>query len=83
MSRQNVAILGSTGSVGISTLEVIRHNPSKFRAFALVANTNFEKMFEQCVEFKPEVVCLASEDAAKALSFKFGNNRIKFINQIE
>lgn len=76
MSRQNVAILGSTGSVGISTLEVIRHNPSKFRAFALVANTNVEKMFEQCVEFKPEVVCLASEDAAKALSLKLENNRI-------
>ena len=76
MSRQNVAILGSTGSVGISTLEVIRHNPSKFRAFALVANTNFEKMFEQCVEFKPEVACLASEDAAKALADKLENNRI-------
>ncbi len=61
---QNVAILGSTGSVGESTLAVIRGNPDKFRAYALVANRNVQKIYQQCIEFKPEVVSLASHEAA-------------------
>ena len=64
---QNVAILGSTGSVGESTLAVIRANPDKFRAYALVANQNISKIYNQCIEFKPALVCLVSRRAAVEL----------------
>ena len=53
MQKQNLVILGSTGSIGHSTLSVIEHNPDKYHAFALVGGKNVETMFEQCVKFQP------------------------------
>ena len=64
---QNLVILGSTGSIGISTLSVIEHNPEKFRAFALVGGRNVELMTKQCIKFQPQFVALDDENAAKKL----------------
>ena len=64
---QNLVILGSTGSIGTSTLSVIEHNPEKFRAFALVGGRNVELMTEQCIKFQPQFVALDDENAAKKL----------------
>lgn len=62
---KNIAILGSTGSIGCNTLSVIRKNSEKYRAFALVGARNSAKMIEQCTEFKPNFVAMSDECAAK------------------
>lgn len=67
-SKQNILILGSTGSIGISTLSVIEHNPDKYHAFALVGGSKFEPMLEQCLKFQPEYAALADQQAAQKLS---------------
>ena len=64
---KKIAILGSTGSIGCSTLSVIRHNPTLFKAYVLVGGKNVSKMVEQCVEFKPKYVAMADVAAAKIL----------------
>lgn len=64
---KNITILGSTGSIGCSTLAVIRQNWSQFKAYALVGGKNVSKMTEQCQEFKPKYVAMADEQAAIAL----------------
>ena len=64
---KNITLLGSTGSIGCSTLEVIRHNPTQFTAYTLVGGKNVNKMIEQCIEFKPKYVAMADENAAKQL----------------
>ena len=63
---KNVAILGSTGSVGKSTLDVIRHNREKFCVDLLTANKNYELMIEQYNEFSPRYVYLEDSSAQKA-----------------
>ncbi len=64
---QNITILGSTGSIGCSTLAVIRQNPELYNAYALVGNRNVTKMIEQCIEFKPKYVAMASAATAALL----------------
>nr|WP_314267159.1 1-deoxy-D-xylulose-5-phosphate reductoisomerase [uncultured Moellerella sp.] len=62
-----LTILGSTGSIGKSTLSVVRENPDKFNILALVAGSNVTEMASQCLEFKPKYVSMTDETAAKAL----------------
>ena len=64
MTRQNITVLGSTGSIGVSTLDVIRRHPERYRAFALCAHSQIDKLFEQCLEFKPRFAVV--RDAALA-----------------
>ncbi len=64
---KGVAILGSTGSVGVSTLDVIRRNSQEMRAVALTALSNDERLFHQCHEFRPDVAVLVDRDAAARL----------------
>ena len=61
----NIAILGSTGSIGHSTLEVIRQNKKDFSINLLTAKTNHKLLIEQCEEFNPEFVYLENEQARK------------------
>jgi len=65
--QKNIAILGSTGSIGSSTLSVIRHNPSLYKAYVLTGGSNVTKMSEQCVEFKPKYVAMADDCSARQL----------------
>ncbi len=60
-SRKRITILGSTGSVGVSTLDVVARHPSQFEVFALTASTRVDEMFAQCVEFKPAFAVMASQ----------------------
>jgi 1-deoxy-D-xylulose-5-phosphate reductoisomerase len=64
--NKQVAILGSTGSIGVSTLDVIRKNPERFNVVALTAGKQVDRLAEQCVEFRP-VIAVVSEasDAAR------------------
>lgn len=60
-------ILGSTGSIGQSTLQVLRDNPGQFEIAALAADRNVDLIAEQCREFRPRYVCLADKEAAQRL----------------
>ncbi len=64
---RGVCILGSTGSIGLSTLDVLRRHPERFRVVALAANASHERLFQQCVEFRPAVAALADPAAAARL----------------
>lgn len=61
---KRIALLGSTGSIGKSTLDVIRRFPDKFRVAALSAHSNTRLLSAQAREFKPELVCLTDESKA-------------------
>jgi len=65
--RKGVAILGSTGSIGLSTLDVVRRHPDRFRAVALAARSNGGRLLEQCLEFRPLVAALVDPVAARRL----------------
>jgi len=65
---QKITILGATGSIGDSTLDVIRHNKSAYEVFALSANNNVDKMLALCNEFKPSYVVLVNKEAASKLA---------------
>lgn len=67
-NRSGVCILGSTGSIGQSTLAVIDLNANDYYVNALCANSNVEKMFQQCITFRPVFACLRDSAAAKELS---------------
>jgi len=58
---KNIAILGSTGSIGTQALEVVRQNPERFKVFVLTANNNAELLIKQALEFNPAYVVLTSE----------------------
>ncbi|MBS9439360.1 1-deoxy-D-xylulose-5-phosphate reductoisomerase [Photorhabdus noenieputensis] len=64
---KRLTILGSTGSVGKSTLTVVRNNPDKFKVTALAAGKNVQVMAEQCLEFRPQYAAMADEVSAKEL----------------
>lgn len=59
--RQRLSILGSTGSIGTSTLDVVARHPERFEVFALTASRQVEPMLAQCVQFKPVFAVLAQE----------------------
>lgn len=62
MDTKNIAILGSTGSIGTQALEVIRAFPDCFRATVLTANSRYEELIQQALEFKPLAVLILEED---------------------
>jgi 1-deoxy-D-xylulose-5-phosphate reductoisomerase len=68
--KQRVAILGSTGSIGVSTLDVIALHPDRFEVFALSAATQVDKMLAQCAQFKPTFAVMASAEHGKQLEQK-------------
>lgn len=71
MKRENVSVLGSTGSIGENTLDVISRNKERFRVVALTANRNIEKLAAQCARFDPSLAVIADpalqQDLARAL----------------
>ncbi|QLB21222.1 1-deoxy-D-xylulose-5-phosphate reductoisomerase [Vespertiliibacter pulmonis] len=64
---KKIVILGSTGSIGTSTLSVIEQNPEKYQVFALVGNKNIALITEQCQRFHPQFVALADQKSADIL----------------
>lgn len=60
--RKQIAILGSTGSIGTQALNVIAQHPARFEVYALTANNNIDLLIEQAIKFSPEVVVVANED---------------------
>ena len=74
--KKNVIILGSTGSIGINTLEVVSRNLDKFNIFALAANSSIENLSVQCQKFNPTYVHVNKEEDAKKLSLILNNFRV-------
>ena len=62
---KHLTLLGSTGSIGCSTLDVVRHNPEKYTVTALVAGKNVQRMVEQCLEFSPRYAVMDDEESAR------------------
>jgi 1-deoxy-D-xylulose-5-phosphate reductoisomerase len=67
-----IAILGSTGSIGQSALEVVRSLPDRFSVVGLSTNSNFEILAKQIQKFRPEFVCVKDEGASKRLRVRPG-----------
>lgn len=70
LKPQNVVILGATGSVGVSTLDVIARHRQRYRVVGLTANRQVERLFEQCVAFEPDFAVMRDADAAEQLQTK-------------
>lgn len=64
---KGVTILGSTGSIGESTLDVLSRHPDRYKVVALTANTDIDKLFEQCKQFQPEYIVVADSGAAEKM----------------
>lgn len=67
---KKLAILGSTGSIGTQTLEVVREHPDRFEVYAICAHRSVDKLVEQARDFRPEVVCIADESLYTELKQK-------------
>ena len=67
-SLQSVTVLGSTGSIGTNTLDVIARHPDRYRVFALTAATQVETLLAQCQSFTPTYAVMASEPHARQLA---------------
>ena len=65
---RHICVLGSTGSIGVSTLDVIRAHPDLFKVESLTAHSNIELLAKQCAEFKPTMVAVGSADTANRLN---------------
>ena len=59
--KQRIALLGSTGSIGVQTLDIVRENPEQFEITALVANRNWEQLAAQAIEFDADCVVIGDE----------------------
>ena len=64
---KQIAILGSTGSIGTQTLDVVRQHPEEFSVFALSAHRSLDLLIQQALEFNPAVVCIADESLYQPL----------------
>jgi len=66
--KQNITVMGSTGSIGTNTLDVLSRHPERFEVFALTASTQVELILSQCAIFKPRFAVMAHEAAGRQLA---------------
>ena len=64
---KQLAILGSTGSIGTQTLDVVRQHPEAFGVYALTAHRSIDLLIQQAIEFNPAVVCIANQSLYQPL----------------
>jgi len=76
---KNISILGSTGSIGIQALDVIRKNKDKFNVVGLSANENIDLLYEQIIEFKPAMVAVMNEGRALQLKERLGDTKTEIL----
>ncbi|MDK4530417.1 1-deoxy-D-xylulose-5-phosphate reductoisomerase, partial [Kingella kingae] len=76
---QTLTILGSTGSIGVSTLDVVSRHPDKFQIFALAGHSQVEKLAEQCRQFAPKYAVVADENRANELRQQLGSLHTKVL----
>lgn len=81
MKKKQISIIGSTGSIGTQTLEVIEKIQDKFEILALAGGDNIDLLRKQIRQFKPKLVCVRSNDAKINLEMEFSN--VKFLSNDE
>lgn len=79
----NISILGSTGSIGTQTLDIVRDHNDKFKVSAICANSNIGLLEKQAREFEPELVAVQNEDAAKDLRDRLKDTKIRVVGGME
>ncbi len=67
---KGLCILGATGSIGVSTLDVVSRHPDKYKIIALTANTNIEALYQQCLTYSPKFAVMVDEKKAALLEQK-------------
>ncbi len=77
---QQVCILGSTGSIGVNTLSVIDANQDSCNILALTANSNRQKLYEQCIQYKPDYAVMNNPTEAALLAHDLKNNNINVLS---
>ncbi len=77
LKKQRVTVLGSTGSVGVNTLDVIAGHPERFEVFALSAATRTDLLLAQCIRFKPQYAVMASTPHARVLAQSLKDNGLQ------
>ena len=80
---KNVALIGSTGSIGKNALEIIRYRPDRFRVEVLAARKNVGLLLEQAREFRPRLVCVFDPAPARAIESELRKLRIKLVTGAE
>lgn len=73
---KGICILGATGSIGVSTLDVVARHPDKYRVVALTANGNIDALYEQCLAHRPEYAVIANENNLEAFKAKLVGSEI-------
>jgi 1-deoxy-D-xylulose-5-phosphate reductoisomerase len=73
---KGICILGATGSIGVSTLDVVRRHPDQYKVVALTANNNVDLLLEQCLAFHPEYAVIVDENKALLLQAKLANTAV-------
>lgn len=74
-----ISILGSTGSIGSQTLDIVREHNDRLKVTALAANSNIELLEKQIREFKPDIVCVYNEDKAKELKLRIKDMAVRIV----
>lgn len=80
MEKKNIAILGSTGSIGTQALDVAREFPDKFEISVLTASNNADTLIQQALEFNPKIVVIVSEVAYKKVKDALAHTSIKVLS---
>jgi 1-deoxy-D-xylulose-5-phosphate reductoisomerase len=70
---KRLTILGATGTIGLNTLDVVSRNPGRFEIFALTANSNDERLAEQCMQWRPRFAVMADAEGARRLRERLGD----------
>ena len=69
-SQVSITVLGSTGSIGVNTLDVVSRHSETYRVEALTASTQVDRLFDQCMKFKPRIAVMADSQSAELLKKK-------------
>ena len=74
---KGICILGATGSIGVSTLDVVARHPHLYKVVALTANKNIDTLYEQCLAHSPEIVVIVDEQKAAEFKTRIENSSLK------
>ncbi|HWX77054.1 MAG TPA: hypothetical protein VNY32_06235, partial [Candidatus Acidoferrales bacterium] len=76
---KSIALLGSTGSIGVNTLDLVRQFPDRFKIYGLVAGRNLELLAKQIKEFSPRCVAIKNEEDIVSLRRLIGRRRVEIL----
>ena len=78
--KKKITILGSTGSIGSTTLRIINYKKNAFDVDTLIANSNYKKISQQILKFKPRNFVISNYQTYSKIKKKFKNNKTKIFN---